>query len=140
MPAPYRRAIRRYVMPFVDRITVVLADDNLIVREGVRALLGRDAALELVGLAADYGELVAAAALLRPQVIVTDIRMPPSFQDEGIAAAREVRKRLPGTGVVVLSQYDDPEYAIKLLDDGAAGYAYLLKDRVGDAGLLGKAI
>ncbi|SNT27142.1 DNA-binding response regulator, NarL/FixJ family, contains REC and HTH domains [Streptosporangium subroseum] len=119
---------------------MVLADDNLIVREGVRALLGRDAALEVVGLAADYDELVESAVRLRPQVIVTDIRMPPTFQDEGIEAAREIRRHLPGTGVVVLSQYDDPEYAIRLLDDGAAGYAYLLKDRVSDAGLLGRAI
>ncbi|MBE3009401.1 response regulator [Microbispora sp. NEAU-D428] len=119
---------------------MVLADDNLIVREGVRALLRRDAALEIVGLAADYAEVVAAAVRLRPQVVVTDIRMPPTYQDEGIEAAREVRKRLPGTGVVVLSQYDDPDYAIRLLDEGAAGYAYLLKDRVADAGLLGRAI
>lgn len=119
---------------------MVLADDNLIVREGVRALLGRDAALDVVGLAADYDELVACAVRLRPQVLVTDIRMPPTYQDEGIEAAREVRKRLPGTGVVVLSQYDDPEYAIRLLDEGAAGYAYLLKDRVADAGMLGRAI
>ncbi|MEU7692627.1 adenylate/guanylate cyclase domain-containing protein [Microbispora hainanensis] len=124
----------------MERITVVLADDNLIVREGVRALLGRDAALEIVGLAADYAEVVAAAVRLRPQVVVTDIRMPPTYQDEGIEAAREVRKLLPGTGVVVLSQYDDPDYAIRLLDEGAAGYAYLLKDRVADAGLLGRAI
>ncbi|MFD0736973.1 adenylate/guanylate cyclase domain-containing protein [Planotetraspora mira] len=124
----------------MDRITLVLADDNLIVREGVRALLARDPALEVVGLAADYDELVAAAVRLRPQVIVTDIRMPPTFQDEGIEAAREVRRRLPGTGTVVLSQYDDPEYAVRLLGDGAAGYAYLLKDRVSDAGLLGRAI
>jgi class 3 adenylate cyclase/DNA-binding NarL/FixJ family response regulator len=127
-------------MPPVDRITVVLADDNLIVREGVRALLRRDAALDIVGLAADYDELVAAAVQLRPQVLVTDIRMPPTFQDEGIEAAREVRKRLPGTGVVVLSQYDNPEYAVRLLEHGSAGYAYLLKDRVADAGLLGRAI
>jgi class 3 adenylate cyclase/DNA-binding NarL/FixJ family response regulator len=124
----------------VERISLVLADDNLIVREGVRALLRRDAALEVVGVAADYDELVNEVVRLRPQVLVTDIRMPPTFQDEGIEAAREVRRRLPGTGVVVLSQYDDPEYAIRLLQDGAAGYAYLLKDRVGDAGLLGRAI
>jgi class 3 adenylate cyclase/DNA-binding NarL/FixJ family response regulator len=124
----------------VDPITLVLADDNLIVREGVCALLARDPALHVVGLAADYDELVARAAELRPQVVVTDIRMPPTFQNEGIEAAREVRKRLPGTGVVILSQYDDPEYAIRLLEDGAAGYAYLLKDRVADAGLLGRAI
>ncbi|WP_061294769.1 adenylate/guanylate cyclase domain-containing protein [Herbidospora cretacea] len=124
----------------MDRITVLLADDNLIVREGVRALLARDPALEVVGVAADYDELVTRAEELRPQVLVTDIRMPPTFQDEGIDAAREVRGRLPGTGVVVLSQYDDPDYAVKLLAEGADGYAYLLKDRVADARLLGRAI
>ena len=76
----------------------------------------------------------------RPQVVVTDIRMPPSFQNEGIEAAKEVRKRHPGTGVVILSQYDDPEYAISLLSEGAAGYAYLLKDRVSDGNRLARAI
>ncbi|HEX6443702.1 MAG TPA: adenylate/guanylate cyclase domain-containing protein [Streptosporangiales bacterium] len=127
-------------MDRTDRITLLLADDNLIVREGVRALLARDEALDVVGVAADHDELVARAAELRPQVVVTDIRMPPSFQDEGIEAAREIRHRQPGTGVVVLSQYDDPDYAIRLLQDGAAGYAYLLKDRVAEADLLGRAI
>jgi adenylate cyclase len=126
--------------PDVDRITVLLADDNLIVREGVHALLSRDDALQVVGVAADYDELVDAALRLRPQVLVTDIRMPPTFQDEGIEAARQVRGRLPGTGVVVLSQYDDPEYAVKLLAGGPAGYGYLLKDKVGDSTLLGRAI
>src|SRR6478752_6452051 len=99
----------------VDPITVLLADDNLIVREGVRALLAHDTELTVVGLAADYDELVATASELQPQVLVTDIRMPPTFQDEGIEAAKEVRKRLPGIGVVVLSQYDSPEYAVDLL-------------------------
>ena len=75
-----------------------------------------------------------------PQVVVTDIRMPPNFQNEGIEAAKEVRKRHPGTGVVILSQYDEPEYAISLLDEGAAGYAYLLKDRVSDGNRLARAI
>ncbi len=124
----------------IDRITVLLADDNLIVREGVRALLGRDSSLEVIGVAADYDEVVRQALALRPQVLVTDIRMPPTFQDEGIEAAREVRARLPGTGVVVLSAFDDPEYAVELLADGADGYAYLLKDHVSDAALLGQAI
>jgi class 3 adenylate cyclase len=75
-----------------------------------------------------------------PDVLVTDIRMPPSFQSEGIEAAKEVRKRHPGTGVVILSQYDDPEYAIALLRDGSDGYAYLLKDRVAEGDELVKAI
>src|SRR4029453_13506072 len=75
-----------------------------------------------------------------PQVVVTDIRMPPSFQDEGIEAAKQVRKRHPGTGIVVLSQYDEPDYAISLLSEGAAGYAYLLKDRVSAGDPLARAI
>jgi adenylate cyclase len=124
----------------VERITVLLADDNLIVREGVRALLSRDKDVEVVGVAGDYDELVARAAELHPQVLVTDIRMPPAFQDEGIEGAKEVRRLLPGTGVVVLSQYDSPDYAVGLLSEGAAGYAYLLKDRVADSGRLGRAI
>ena len=123
-----------------DRISLVLADDNLIVREGVRALLARDPDLDVVGVAGDYDELVRRAAELHPQVVVTDIRMPPTFQDEGVRAAREIRKRAPGTAVVILSQFDDPDYAIRLLEDGAAGCAYLLKDRIGDPGLLGRAI
>lgn len=121
-------------------ITVFLADDNLLVREGVRALLGIESDLEIVGVAADYDELVEGALRTNPQVVVTDIRMPPSFQNEGIDAAREVRKQSPGTGIVILSQYDDPEYAIALLADGAAGYAYLLKDRVSDGNRLARAI
>lgn len=119
---------------------MLLADDNLIVREGVRALLAIDPDIEVVGTAGDYDELVARAVELHPQVLVTDIRMPPSFQDEGIEAAKEIRKRLPGTGVVVLSQYESPEYAVGLLAGGAAGYAYLLKDRVADSGRLSLAI
>jgi adenylate cyclase len=122
------------------RITVFLADDNLLVREGVRALLSLEDDLEIVGVAADYQELVQGADATTPQVVVTDIRMPPSFQNEGIEAAKEVRKRHPGTGVVILSQYDEPEYAISLLADGAAGCAYLLKDRVGDGNRLARAI
>ena len=122
------------------RISVFLADDNLIVREGVRALLDAEPRLEIVGVAGDYDELVRGADETAPQVVVTDIRMPPNFQNEGIEAAKEVRKRHPGTGVVILSQYDDPEYAISLLDEGAAGFAYLLKDRVGDGNRLARAI
>jgi adenylate cyclase len=124
----------------IGNITVFLADDNVLVREGVRALLNLESDLEIVGVAADYDELVQGAFETSPQVLVTDIRMPPSFQDEGIEAAKEVRKRNPGTGVVILSQYDDPEYAISLLSEGAAGYAYLLKDRISDGNSLSRAI
>jgi len=122
------------------QITVLLADDNLIVREGVRALLGIEADFEVVAVAADYDELLARADEFVPHVLVTDIRMPPNFQSEGIDAAKEVRKRNPGTGVVILSQYDDPEYAISLLAEGQEGYAYLLKDRVGEGDQLAHAI
>lgn len=121
-------------------ITVVLADDNLLIREGVKALIDMSADVEVVGVAADYDELISIAEELGPQVVVTDIRMPPSFQREGIEAARVVRKLHPGTGIVILSQYDDPEYAISLLSDGAAGYAYLLKDRVAEGDQLARAI
>jgi adenylate cyclase len=122
------------------RITVFLADDSVIVREGVRALLSLQPDLEVVGVAGDYDGLVDGAEATAPQVVVTDIRMPPTFQNEGIAAAKEVRKRHPGTGVVVLSQYDDPEYAIALLGEGSAGYAYLLKDRVSEGDQLARAV
>jgi class 3 adenylate cyclase/ActR/RegA family two-component response regulator len=122
------------------RITVFLADDNVIVREGVRALLNLEHDLEVVGTADDYDSLIAGAEAAAPQVLVTDIRMPPNFQQEGIDAAKELRKRHPGTGVVVLSQYDDPDYAIALLSDGAAGYAYLLKDRVAEGDQLARAV
>lgn len=121
-------------------ITVFLADDNLIVREGVRALLTMQKDVRIVGVGADYDELVTGADATTPQVVVTDIRMPPSFQREGIDGAKEIRKRHPGTGIVILSQYDDPEYAIALLAEDAAGYAYLLKDRVAEGDQLVRAI
>src|SRR5271156_6866720 len=116
--------------PSVDNaspITVFLADDNLLVREGVRALIDRQSDLQIVGVGSDYDETVAGATATAPNGLVTDIRMPPSFNREGIDAAKEVRKRLPGTGIVILSQYDDPEYAVALLAEGSAGYGYLLK-------------
>ncbi len=121
-------------------ISVFLADDNLLVREGVRAILELESDLVVVGVGADFDELVTGAAESHPDVVVTDIRMPPSFQDEGIEAAKEVRKRSPGTGVVILSQYDEPDYAISLLEGGAAGFAYLLKDRVSEGDQLARAV
>jgi class 3 adenylate cyclase/ActR/RegA family two-component response regulator len=121
-------------------ISVFLADDNLIVREGVRALIERHPDLRVVGVGADYDETVAGASATAPQVLVTDIRMPPSFNREGIDAAKELRKRHPGTGIVVLSQYDDPEYAVTLLSEGSAGYGYLLKDHIAEGNQLVDAI
>ena len=128
------------LLPEKNKITVFLAEDNLFVREGVRALLSFESDLEVVGTAADYDELLSGFESYEPQVLVTDIRMPPSFQTEGIDAAKAVRKRHPGTGVVILSQYDDPNYAISLLSEGAEGYAYLLKDRVAEGNQLAQAI
>jgi adenylate cyclase len=123
-----------------ERIRVFLADDNLIVREGVQALLRAEPDIDVVGVAADQAELIAGADETEPQVLVTDIRMPPDFRREGIEAAAEVRKRHPGTGVVILSQYDQPEYAISLLREGASGCAYLLKDCVADGDQLARAV
>ncbi len=117
-----------------------LADDNLLVREGVKALIEFAGDFDIVGMAEDFDGLVEGATEANPQVVVTDIRMPPAFGREGIEAAALIRKRHPGTGIVILSQYDDPEYAIALLAEGAAGYAYLLKDRVADGDQLVRAI
>jgi class 3 adenylate cyclase/DNA-binding NarL/FixJ family response regulator len=124
----------------MGRISVLLADDSLIVREGLRALLATTDDLDVVGVAGDYAELVACAEELAPHVIVTDIRMPPTFQREGIDGAQLVRKRHPGTGIVILSQFDDPEYAVALLSEGASGCAYLLKDGVAAGDQLARAI
>jgi adenylate cyclase len=148
MPAHWRSAAQYDQTCYVDHsdpapagpIAVFLADDNLIVREGVRALIERNADLTVVGVAADYDGVVDGATAANPQVLVTDIRMPPSFQREGIDAAKELRKRHPGTGVVILSQYEDPEYAVSLLAEGSAGYGYLLKDHVAEGNQLVDAI
>ena len=121
-------------------IRVVLGDDNVLVREGVRALLGVTDGIEVVGVAEDAPSLLAAAAEHRPDVVVTDIKMPPNFQLEGIEAAHEIRKRHPGTGVVVLSAHDDEAYALALLGGGDSGLAYLLKDRLGQGDELERAI
>ena len=106
-----------------DTITVFLADDSVLIREGVGAMLRREHDLDIVGVAEDHDGLIGGAIRSTPNVVVSDIRMPPNFQTEGIDACKEIRKRLPGTGIVILSQYDDPDYAISLLADGAAGFA-----------------
>ena len=124
----------------MGRISVLLADDSVIVREGLRALLAMTDDVDVIGVAGDYEELIARAEELAPQVIVADIRMPPTFQREGIDGARLARKRHLGTGIVILSQFDDPEYAVALLSEGASGCAYLLKDGVATGEQLAKAI
>ena len=121
-------------------ITVFLADDSVLIREGVAAMLRHQRDFEILGVADDYDSLVEGAERLAPDVVVSDIRMPPSFEREGIDACQWIRKRHPGTGVVILSQYDDPDYAIALLSEGAAGYAYLLKDHIAEGDQLARAI
>jgi DNA-binding NarL/FixJ family response regulator len=118
----------------------VVADDTLVVREGVRALLSDEPGFEVVAAASDYDSLLAAVDEHDPEVVVTDVCMPPTRTDEGIRAARAFRSSHPRTGVVVLSQYDDPAFATGLLDEGVAGRAYLLKDRVGEPGQLVAAV
>jgi DNA-binding NarL/FixJ family response regulator len=121
-------------------IRVVFADDNYLLREGVRQLIETQPELELVATATDYNTLMAAVEKEQPQVVITDIRMPPTGTDEGIRAAEQIRASHPETGVVVLSQYVEPEYALSLLEKGAAGRAYLLKERVSDIEQLVNAI
>jgi DNA-binding NarL/FixJ family response regulator len=111
-------------------IRIVLAEDSYLVREGIRRLLETQPDLEVAAVCDDLDSLLAAVATERPDVVVTDIRMPPSGQDEGIRAARELRETSPEVGVVVLSQHADPGYALALLESGADGRAYLLKERV----------
>ena len=112
------------------QIRVALSDDNLIVREGVRQLLSGDPALEVVASVGDLPALREVCETERPDVVITDIRMPPTHTDDGIRLATELRDSHPAIGVVVLSQYSDPIYALALLDRGSDGRAYLLKERV----------
>ncbi|HEY9289409.1 MAG TPA: response regulator transcription factor [Candidatus Dormibacteraeota bacterium] len=121
-------------------IRVVFADDNYLLREGVKQLIETQPELELATAATDYDSLMAAVERESPDVVLTDIRMPPSNTNEGIRAAEELRSRHPNTGVVVLSQFVEPEYALSLLAKGAAGRAYLLKERVSDIDQLVNAI
>ena len=121
-------------------IRVVFADDNYLLREGVKQLIETQTELELAATATDFTTLMAAVEAERPAVVVTDIRMPPTGTDEGIRAAAQIRTSHPEIGVVVLSQYAEPEYALSLLEKGAAGRAYLLKERVSDLGQLVNAI
>src|SRR3954470_7727677 len=121
-------------------IRVVLAEDNALLREGIAKLVASQPDLEVVGTAGDLPSLLALVESSGPDVVVTDIRMPPTGTDEGIRAAAEIRARNPDIGLVVLSQHADPPYAVALLADGSAGRAYLLKERVAGADDLNRAI
>jgi DNA-binding NarL/FixJ family response regulator len=113
-------------------LRVVLAEDNLLVREGIRQLLSTVADIDLVAVSTDRDSLLEAAEAQQPDAVLTDIRMPPGNTDEGIQVAERLRQTSPTTGVVVLSQFSDVEYALRLFDKGASGRAYLLKERVSD--------
>ena len=113
-------------------LRVIFAEDNFLVREGTAALLGETAEIELVALVGDPQQLLSAVDEHEPDAVLTDIRMPPTWTDEGIEAAREIRRSHPRVGVVVLSQYVEERYAAELLRDGAGGIGYLLKERIAD--------
>ena len=113
-------------------IKVVLAEDSYLVREGVRRLLETEPDIDLVGVCEDYDSLLEAIASTEPDVLLTDIRMPPTGTDEGVRAAERLRRLRPDAGVVLLSQYADPAYALAFLEGGTEGRAYLLKERVAD--------
>ncbi|HEX6221823.1 MAG TPA: response regulator transcription factor [Acidimicrobiia bacterium] len=111
---------------------VVIAEDHYLVREGTRQLVESTGEVEVVATVEDFEALLETVDRIRPDAVITDIRMPPTNQKEGIEAAHQIRDRYPGIGVVVLSQYVNSLYAFELFREGTSGLAYLLKDRVGD--------
>jgi DNA-binding NarL/FixJ family response regulator len=119
-----------------ERLRVVIAEDNYLVREGTRRLLEDSGEVDVLATVGNAIELLQAVDGLRPDAVLTDIRMPPGHQVEGIEAAHAIRKKHPGIGVVVLSQHSDAAYAVQLLKDGTEGLGYLLKTRVGELGEL----
>ncbi|MFI5046419.1 MAG: response regulator [Acidimicrobiia bacterium] len=121
-------------------IRVVVAEDNYLVREAVTRLLDAVDDLDVVGACDDYDSLLEAVETLDPDVVLTDIRMPPTGTDEGVRAAAVLRTSHPDLGVVVLSQYVEPQYALELFDRGSERRAYLLKERVSDADELARAV
>lgn len=118
------------------KIRVVVAEDDILTREGVVALLRTQSNIEVVGTADSFDSALSEVETHEPNVLVTDIRMPPSHTDEGIRIALRLETERPRLGVVILSQYEDPEYAVRLLESGATGRAYLLKERVSDVSQL----
>jgi DNA-binding NarL/FixJ family response regulator len=113
-------------------LRVVVAEDHQIILEGLRAVLGAAPEVELVAACTTYDDAIAAINEHDPDVVLTDIRMPPGLSDEGIRLAELLRRTHPRTGVVVLSQHDDPDFVMALLRDGSAGRGYLLKERTAD--------
>jgi DNA-binding NarL/FixJ family response regulator len=122
------------------RTSLLIAEDDYLVREGARAVLDAHPRVDVLGTAGDGTALLELLERSRPDVVLLDIRMPPTFTTEGIELARTLRADHPGVGIVMLSQHADPEYALELLRDGSDGLAYLLKERLGDAERLVQAI
>jgi len=124
----------------MGKIRVALAEDHVLLREGISRLVSANEDFELVGAASDLPQLLALVGEQVPDVVVTDIRMPPTGTDEGIEAAAWIREHHPQVAVVVLSQYTVPGYALALLEHGSAGRGYLLKERIGSVDELARAI
>jgi serine/threonine-protein kinase len=120
-------------------VRIVIADDEMLLREGLARLLA-DAGFDVVGKAADGPELLRAVRLTDPDVAIIDIKMPPTYTDEGLVAAREIRSSRPGVGVLVLSHYLESVYAMRLLQDHPERVGYLLKERVSDIAVLTDAL
>ena len=121
-------------------LRVIVVDDEYLVREGARSVLSSVPGIEVVGTAGNPAELFVLVEASPPDAVVLDIRMPPTYRTEGIDAAQRLRCSNPGIGIVILSQYADPEYALELLRDGSKGLAYLLKERLGEPTKLAEAI
>lgn len=121
-------------------ISLLICEDDYLVREGARAVLDSAPGIHVLATAGDPEELQALLERHEPDAVILDIRMPPTFTTEGIDIALKLRKTRPEIGIVILSQHDDPEYALELLGDGSEGLAYLLKERLGDAERLVAAI
>src|SRR3954453_790750 len=122
-----------------ELMRAVIAEDSVLLREGLIRLLS-EAQIEVVGQAGDAEDLLRKTRAHKPDVVITDIRMPPTQSDEGLRAAQIIRGELPGTGVLVLSQYIEEQYVMELLSDSADGVGYLLKDRVADVGRFVEAV
>jgi DNA-binding NarL/FixJ family response regulator len=121
-------------------LRIVIAEDSLLMREGIRQVIDRQADLDVIGDCPDLPSLRSLVQAEHPDVVVTDVRMPPTFGDEGISMAVELRQTHPDMGVVVLSQYAEPAYANELLAGGSARRAYLLKERISERDQLAGAI
>jgi DNA-binding NarL/FixJ family response regulator len=121
-----------YGLPVVSEpLRVVIGEDDVLLREGIARILA-EAGSDVVAQAGDADDLLRKALAHRPDIVVVDVQMPPRHEDDGLVAALEVRRRLPDTGVLVLSQYYEESYALDLIGDSAEGVGYLLKERVGD--------